>query len=278
MRWFTFGKEGASLPGKEWATLTKDPEDMLASIALGTRVHSACLRRAGFKVDKEAERTVVAFAHVLHHTLDEMDEERWLELRWHLQEGWRQSEMGLWESPDRSLPPDSKEEKELLPAVLFLQHSMEQVIRPELFRLLWCMLTSSERGTPLQALEMRDAQGGLLFPLMLLEQLNAQNVPRFLDEEEKQGMAYLRSILQLSERVSTDELLDALVSRRYLIQGARLYLEPYLRSEGEWHARTEVLRWRERVLRGCALLFAFRVMFLAAVVGESGALRVSFPE
>ena len=113
---------------------------------------------------------------------------------------------------------------------------------------------------------------------MLLEQLNAANVPRFLDEEEREGMAYLRSMLRLSDCASTDEVLDAMVSRRYHTQAARLYLEPYLRSGGEWHARGEVLRWQERCLRCRALLFAFRVMFLASVVGESGPLRVAIPE
>jgi hypothetical protein len=258
--------------------LIKDPEDVLTSIALGRRVHRAGLKRAGLGLDKEADKTLIAFAHILHHTLDEMDEERLLELRWYLQEGWRQSESGLWESPDRSMGPVAKEGTELLPTVLSLQHSMEHVLRPELFRLLWCMLTASERRTPLRALEMRDAQGGLLLPIMLLEQLAAEGAPPFLDQEEREGMAYLRAMLRLSDRVSTDELLEALILRRYQVRAAELFVEPYLGAGGEWHARAEVLRWRERCQRCCALLFAFRVMFLASVVGESGPLRVAFPD
>ncbi|MCG7845198.1 MAG: hypothetical protein MIO90_07200, partial [Methanomassiliicoccales archaeon] len=214
----------------------------------------------------------------LHHTLDEMDEERWLDLRWHLQEGWRHSEMGLWESPERWFHPVAKDGEELLPIVLSLQNSMTHILRPELFRLLWCMLTSAGRKMPWHALEIRDAQGGLLLPLMLMEQLSNDNVPSFLDEEEREGMTYLRRALRFSDRLSSDELLEALVSRRYLVQATKLFLEPYLRSGGEWHARAEVRRWNERCSYSCALLFAFRAMFLASVVGESGLLRVTLPD
>lgn len=277
MRWFIFGAEGVKLSGKDWATVTKDPEDMLASIALGAQVHRACLRRAGLPAEKGDESTIIAFAHILHHTLDEMDEERWLELRWHLQEGWRRSDMALWESPERWLAPLGKE-KEILPMVLSLQSSMENVLRPELFRLLWCMLTAAERKTPWYALETRDAKGGLLFPLMLLEQLCSDNVPPFLDEEENDGMAHLRRTLRFSGRLSNDELLDALSSRKYQVRGAKLFLESYLRPGGEWFTGAEIRGWQERCSRSCALLFAFRAMFIASVVGESGPLRIALPD
>ncbi len=280
MKWFKFEAEGASLPWKEWGAVATDPEDMLAVISLGRRVDRACLKEVGLRAEEGAEKALTALAHVLHHTLEGMDEERWLELRWHLQEGWRQGEPWLWESPDRVFRAEASlgGQKELLPIVLALQHHLERVVRPELLRLLWCMLTSAGRRTPLQALEARDAQEGMLFPQMLLEQLAVDRVPPFLDEEELGGMVYLRSLLRLSERVSTDELLEALVLRRYRLQGSKLFLEPYLRGGGEWCDRAEVMRWREHCLRCCALLFAFRTMFMASVSGESGPLRVSFPD
>jgi len=279
MRWFNFAAEGVSLPWKEWGAAAGDPEDLIKSMALGRRVYCSCLKEVGISEEMGAEKALMAFAHILHHTLDEMDEERWLELRWHLQEGWKQSELTLWEAPDRILHADlPMTRKEPLPRLLVIHQELEHVVRPELFRLLWCMLTSSGRRPGLRSLEMRSIEGGLLFPLMMLEQLSVQGVPAFFDEEEEEGMSYLRSCLQLGDRLSTDELLEALSSRRYHVLGTKIYLEPYLRSGGEWFTQKEIMTWRVNLARSCSLLYAFRVMFLAAVSGESGPLRVLLPD
>ncbi|HUT27355.1 MAG TPA: hypothetical protein VMW85_04850 [Methanomassiliicoccales archaeon] len=279
MRWFNFETKGVSLPWKEWKAAATDPEDLIKSMALGRRTYRFCMKEAGVPEEKEAELALMAFAHILHHTLDEMDEERWLELRWHLQEGWKQSELTLWEAPDRILHADLlMTQKEPLPRLLAIHQELEHVVRPELFRLLWCMLTSSGRRPGLRSLEMRSVEGGLLFPLMMLEQLSVQGVPAFFDEDEKEGMSYLRSCLHLGDRLSTDELLEALSFRRYHVQDAKIYLEPYLRSGGEWFTQKEIAAWRVSVTRSCSLLYAFRVMFLAAVSGESGPLRVLLPD
>ena len=279
MRWFNFETKGVSLPWKEWKAAATDPEDLIKSMALGRRTYRFCMKEAGVPEEKEAELALMAFAHILHHTLDEMDEERWLELRWHLQEGWKQSELTLWEAPDRILHADLlMTQKEPLPRLLAIHQELEHVVRPELFRLLWCMLTSSGRRPGLRSLEMRSVEGGLLFPLMMLEQLSVQGVPAFFDEDEKEGMSYLRSCLHLGDRLSIDELLEALSFRRYHVQDAKIYLEPYLRSGGEWFTQKEIAVWRVSVTRSCSLLYAFRVMFLAAVSGESGPLRVLLPD
>jgi len=279
MRWFNFETKGVSLPWKEWKAAATDPEDLIKSMALGRRTYRFCMKEAGVPEEKEAELALMAFAHILHHTLDEMDEERWLELRWHLQEGWKQSELTLWEAPDRILHADLlMTQKEPLPRLLAIHQELEHVVRPELFRLLWCMLTSSGRRPGLRSLEMRSVEGGLLFPLMMLEQLSVHGVPAFFDEDEREGMSYLRSCLHLGDRLSIDELLEALSFRRYHVQDAKIYLEPYLRSGGEWFTQKEIAAWRVSVTRSCSLLYAFRVMFLAAVSGESGPLRVLLPD
>jgi hypothetical protein len=273
MRWFSLRAEGASLPWKEWEKVVGDPEDLLACVALGARAHRSCLRAAGLPYVR-AEDALTAMAHVLHHFMDEMDEERWLELRWHLQEGWREHEPALWESPEQFLVACDG----LLPALLGLQHDLERVVRPELHRLLWCMLTSSGKATALRSLERRDPRGGLLFPIMLLEQLSADRVPPFLDRQEREGVSALRSALRLSPKVPTDELWELLAARRYLLMGGKVHLETYTRPAGEPFGRTDVLRWRDRSRYLCALLIAFRVMFLASVIGESGPLRVNVPD
>jgi hypothetical protein len=37
MRWFVLGEEGPGWPWKEWDKAARDPEDMLASMALGEK-------------------------------------------------------------------------------------------------------------------------------------------------------------------------------------------------------------------------------------------------
>ena len=85
----------------------------------------------------------------------------------------------------------------------------------------------------------------------------------------------METMCRFSERLSNDEILDALASRRYQAHAGKLFLEPYLRPGGEWFTCAEIRAWRDRCSRSCALLFAFRAMFLASVVGESGPLRVA---
>lgn len=271
MRWFGLRAEGVSLPWKEWENVVT--EDLLACVALGARAHRACLRATGAPA-VGVEGTLTAMAHVLHHFMDEMDEERWLELRWYLQEGWRGDEPALWESPEHVPAVNDG----LLPAQLGLRHDLEHVVRPELYCLLWCMLTSSGRAITLCSLEMRDPRKGLLSPLMFLEQLGADRVPHYLDRQEREGMSQLRSALHISLKVPTDELWESLASRRYRLRGDKVRLETYSSPNGETFGKAEVLRWQDRCGYLCALLIAFRVMFMASVVGESASLQVNAPD
>ena len=118
--------------------------------------------------------------------------------------------------------------------------------------------------------------GELLLPLMMLDRTMAENIPPFLDQEEREGMSFLREELRLSERIFMDELADGLSAQGHIVRQGEVWIAGMM-SGGSWHGSEEVARWRERGLRCCALLLAFRVMFLASVTGESGPLRVSFP-
>lgn len=118
--------------------------------------------------------------------------------------------------------------------------------------------------------------GELFFPLMMLDRTMAENLPPFLDQEEREGMAFLREELRLSEWISVDELADGLSAQRHMVRQGKVWMKGMM-SGGRWYGPEEVARWREKGLRCCALLLAFRVMFLASVTGESGPLRVSFP-
>jgi len=270
MRWFVQGKEGARLPWKEWDKAARDPEDMLASIALGEKAYRSCMRAAGLPAMKEAEGTLTAFAHILHHMLDEIDEDRMLELRYVLQEGWKEVSPGLWEPPSEVIWPIGDD---LRLELLSLRHCLERTVAPELLRLFWAGMTASGRNVPLRSAE---AGNGLLFPLLMLDKMRAENIPPFLDDEEREGLGFLRSELTVSEGTSTDDLEAALSRQRQFVRQGRLYLDGRI-GGGRWFDREEVRIWRERALRSSSLLVAFRVMFLASVTGESGPLRPSLP-
>ncbi len=270
MRWFVFGAEGVRLPWKEWGRAVADPEDLMVSAALGGRAYRACVRLAGLPPEKGTETTLAAFAHVLHHTLDEMDEARWLELRYYLQESWAREEPGLWEPPDLSIWPI---EEDLTKELLTVRHVMERVVFPELLRLWWCMMTSSGSKAPLRSWTRCDRAPS---PLSMFDMARAEDVPPFLDEEDRDGLAFFREGLVISDRISADELMAELASQRYLVHNGKIFVDGAM-SGGGWHGKKDLRRWCERAMRTGALLFAFRVMFLASVVGESGPLRVFFP-
>jgi len=270
MRWFTFGGDGAMLPWKEWRMVVADPEDLLACVTLGGKAYRACMKEAGLPVEKGAKGALTAFAHILHHMMDEMDVDRWMELRFYLQESWKEEEPGLWDPPDQVIWPAGNDMRRELPA---LRHGLERAVGPDLMRLFWASVTSTGRRTPLLSVE---ARNGLFFPLVMLDKLRAENIPPFLDEEEREGMAFLREELRLSDRLSTDELAAELSSQGQMVRGDKVFMEGPV-SGGRWYDDEDVRRWREKGLRCCALLCAFRVMFLASVSGESGPLRVSFP-
>lgn len=271
MRWFVQGKEGARLPWKEWEKAASDPEDMLASMALGERTYRTCMRAAQLSPRKEAKNAVTAFAHILHHMLDEIGEDRMLELRYVLQEDWRTADAGLWEPPSEVIWPIGRDPRLEL---LALRHCLERAIAPELRRLFWAGMTASGRGVPLRAAGIGPET---LFPLLMLDKMRVENIPPFLDPEEKDGLGFLRSELTLSDRTSADELMAALSHQRRFDRQGRLFVEGRL-GGGQWFELEEIREWRERSLRSCALLIAFRVMFLASVTGESGPLRVSYPD
>jgi hypothetical protein len=271
MRWFVQDREGARLPWKEWDNAARDPEDMLASIALGNRAYRACMRAAKLPPQREAANTITAFAHILHHMLDEIDEDRMLELRFVLQEDWREESAGLWEPPSEAIWPIGGDPRLEL---LSLRHGLERTVGPELLRLFWAGMTASGRIVPLRS---EETGTGVLFPLLMLDKMRAENLPAFLDEEERAGLAFLRSELTLSEWTSVDDLEAALSRQRQFVRQGRLYMDGGI-GGGRWFDMKEISTWREKVLRVSSLLIAFRVMFLASVTGESGPLRASFPD
>lgn len=267
MRWFVLGEEGARLPWKEWDKAARDPEDMLASMALGEKAYRSCMRSAELPARREAMNTITAFAHLLHHMLDEIGEDRMLELRYVLQEDWMGACPGLWEPPTETVWPIGDD---LRLEMLSLRHCLQRTVAPELLRLYWAGMTAAGRDLPVRST-------GTPFPLLMLDKMRAEDLPPFLEQEEREGMAFLRSELTLSDRISIDDLEEVLARQSWLVRREQVFVGGHA-SGGGWFGRKEVRAWREGALRSCSLLIAFRVMFLASVTGESGPLRPSFPD
>lgn len=194
-----------------------------------------------------------------------------LELRYILQEDWMEVWTGLWEPPTEVIWPIGGD---LRFELLSLRHGLERTVAPELLRLFWAGMTAAGHGIPVRSTE---AGTRVYFPLLMLDKMRAENIPPFLDEEEREGLAFLRSELTLSNWTSTDDLESALSRQRQFVRQGRLYIDGYM-SGGRWYEMKDVRDWREKALRSCSLLIAFRIMFLASVTGESGPLRPSYPD
>ena len=85
------------MPLREWSDALKNVEDLDRMTALGRKAYRSSLKAAGVPRDG-LENCLAGFAHVLHHMLDEMDDELWLDLRWYLEMEWQVSHAALYEA------------------------------------------------------------------------------------------------------------------------------------------------------------------------------------
>ena len=99
MKWFREDDSGVTLDVKEWAKALEDVENLENMTRLGKKVYSDCLTVAKMKKDPGMDGAFMAFAHTLHHMMDEMDEEMWADLRWGMEGEWRFKDRMFWESP-----------------------------------------------------------------------------------------------------------------------------------------------------------------------------------
>lgn len=282
MKWFVNRQDGMSLGIKEWDLVLQDVENLENMSKLGQKVYGTCLRSAGAPVDKQMGGAMMAFAHLLHHMVDEMDEDMWANLRWSVQEEWRFTEKSLWESPDALMQAHQLLlSAEPAPPLLVLEqigHDLLMVVRPNLYRLIWAMLVSDGRKVDLHGLEAADETGSsMLAPMAMLDRLMANGVPDFLDEEEAAGLWHLVLLLNIAGKdgVDDDELLQAIQERKFYVEGRSFLIELYMHSSTGTEFTAEDLEgWRGNLVQALAALFAFKVMFMASIVGEKGPIQM----
>ncbi|QLH74919.1 MAG: hypothetical protein HPY73_05325 [Methanomassiliicoccales archaeon] len=285
MKWFRTRDRSISIETGVWEDALKDVEDLEKMAALGLKVYTDCLREAGCARDRGVEMSIVAFAHIIHHMADNMDGPMMDETVWLLEEGWRMNETTFWESPALALqgyrPMVSGDDATPL-IIERVGMDLLSVVRPNLMRLVWAMLVADGRAVGPHDVELADRGGGsMIVPMALLNNLLAEGAPDMLDEEETKGMSHLANILALGpvNGVSTDELLQAVLGRRYMLDEKGVFLWPYLSSGNGVHlGPTALKKVATNMVQVISALTAFKVMLVAMVMGEHGALSVTLPE
>jgi len=282
LKWFQEDDAGVTLDTKEWAKALEDVENLETMTRLGMKVYRDCLSVAKAKKDENMEAAFMAFAHTLHHMMDEMDDEMWADLRWTMEGEWRFRERTFWESPAVILTSyaDDNSDRDPSSDLERVGRDMVRVVRPNLFRLLFAMLVAEGRKVDLTYLEAADpTTSSLLVPMGILDRLMAEGVPDMLDEEEAMGLWHLSQDLSIAGRmgIETDEIVTAVLERRYFVEGRKVRMDLYLHSrQGTTFTSSEIGSWKEQTVQAIAALTAFKVMLIAATIGETGALRPEF--
>jgi hypothetical protein len=213
-----------------------------------------------------------ALAHVLHHMLDEMDEELWLDLRWYLEVEWQGAHAALYEQPLQA-GPDSLRAMPLETRLAHVGAVLQARVRPMIPIVVWAMLVSDGRKAPLRAYTGLEDDDSMLVSVSLLNQLVADGVPAFLDSDDAAGVWGLVKALRFND-ATADEVLRATLHRAFELRGKEAVIDLYLHSaQGTRVTSREVDDWINRSCHLAAALEGFKVMLLASVTGENGPLH-----
>jgi hypothetical protein len=271
MRWIEIEEQGLGMALREWAEALRDVEDLERMTALGRKAYRGSLKAAGVAPD-ELEDSLAGFAHILHHMLDEMDEELWLDLRWYLEMEWQVSHAALYEAPSQAGPAALK----AMPMETRLAHLgaiLQARVRPMIPLLTWAMLVSDGRRAPLRAYTGLENDDSMLVAVSMLNQLIADGVPAFLDGEDAAGLWVFVRALRFND-ATADEVLRATLHRAYEVHGKDAVLDLYLHStQGTALSSAELDDWIGKACRLSAALDGFKAMLLASVTGENGPLH-----
>ena len=271
MIWYSFGRAGLDFRREEWERLLEGPKELNNLTALGMVVYRECVATAALDRDPELDGAIEAMAHVLFHMAESPNDELWTDLSFFLQQRWRFDEQAFWESPEMFMMANADAERSarrnVLSELLLVGHGLRDRIRPAIFRLVWCMTVSSERGRSMGSIESIDAGRTLLVPTAFLEDLVAERAPDFFDENESAGMKAMIGYLRLREAGSlADEVMASITSRTFwLVQGGAV-MDLYLHGErGTAIEEERVASWRRATTHLAACMCAFNVMLVGMV-------------
>lgn len=281
--WFKLVDGKAALPWREWEACLRDTEDLQASMRLGTRAFRAVQGAKVSEVKRSDEKTIEAFAHLLHHGFDEVDK-RTLDHLVRSFEGREGTvEPRFWEAPAHRLNSFrtllGRQNAKLGPLFLFvaLEDELDQNLRLNLLRLSWvCHLGAGERSPYVKAqMDERGRAWPLSHAMERIEALRSQGKPEFLDKGESGALERLLGDVRGlgAPELAPDEVL-AMVGAADLGTDAEGDLVVFWPLRKETIIPKKRLRaWYEDAFRNGSLLIAFKVMLLAHVAGRYGGLR-----
>jgi hypothetical protein len=271
MKWIEIDEQGLKMSLREWSEALKDVEDLDRMSALGRKAYRASIKAAGVQ-GEGIEDSMPALAHVLHHMLDEMDEELWLDLRWYLEMEWQAAHAALYEQPLQA-GPDSLKGMPLETRLAYIGAVLQARVRPMIPVLVWAMLVSDGRKAPLRAYTGLEDDDSMLVSVSMLNQLISDGVPAFLDGDDAAGVWGLVRALRFND-ATADEVLRSTLHRAYEVHGKEAVLDLYLHSaQGTVVTSKEVDDWINRACHLAAALEGFKVMLLASVTAENGPLH-----
>jgi hypothetical protein len=271
MKWITVREEGADVSLAEWTTALENADDLGSMEALGAKAYSVCLKYAGLE-DGALAGAVAAFAHVLHHAMEGMDDALWADLRWYLEVEWQGAHATLYEEPPcatlETLGPLSMDAR-----LTYLGGLLQSRVRPMVPLLCWAMLVSDGRKVPLRAYTELEDDDSMLVVTSILNQLVADGVPSFLDGDDAAGIWDFVRALRFGD-VTADEVLRAALHRGYEVRGKKAILDLYLHSTDGVELRSKDLdTWMGSAGDVVAAVEGLKVMLLASVTAESGPLH-----
>ncbi|MEM0449679.1 MAG: hypothetical protein QW520_07665 [Methanomassiliicoccales archaeon] len=280
--WFSLVEGKAVLPWREWRACLEDPEDLEASQRLGVKAFRTFQGARTAEVRRSDEKLMEAFAHVLHHGMDELDEGLLTQMIKSLEGREGTVEPRFWESPQHRLNAyralTSRQNAKLGPTFVFLalQDDLDQVLRLNLLRVNWFLALGAGIVTP-YAKSQVDAKGRALsfsHALQSMGGLLSKGLPDFLERGEARALEQL--LKKVSEiggpELSPDGLLD-LGRGADLGTDAEGDLVVYWTSGKEDRLEKRRLRsWYEDCFLLGSQLLAFKVMMLAHIASRAGGL------
>ena len=266
MRWIEIEEQGLGMSLREWSEALKDVEDPDRMTALGRKAYRASLKAAGVPLNG-LEDSLSGFAHILHHMLDEMDDELWLDLRWYLEMEWQVSHAALYEEP-LSAGPTALKTMPMETRLAYLGSVLQARVRPMIPVLTLAMLVADGRRAPLRAYTGLEGDDSMLVGVSMLNQLIADGVPAFLDGDDAGGVWTFVRALRFND-ATADEVMRATLHRAYEIHGKDAVLDLYLHStQGTTVSSKELDDWIGRACHLSAALEGFKVMLLASVTAN----------
>ncbi len=274
-----------------WVETLENAEDLKAVIQLGKEAYAAYWSRTPGSIDPWVDANIRCFATLLDRAFKVFDEKILSDLHECLELRGRFLEPALWEQPElgASLHLIAEDliatgKRSTLLELLAISHDLEDHIRPNLVRLLWIAQAATGSQTKPYSASQLDDQGRVASIGYALDGLGEWlKTPGVGVLNPLDGQALLDLVESFRgtapDQVSFDDMRNWISHRDFFLQpnGVTLNLHPIKQARRLSVEAANVTEWRRQGLGLMALLYAFKVMFLAHASARCGGIEPSFP-